>query len=291
MTDLAKQYTSGTSNGMRPGGGGSGGTEQRDQILPSMKLEDTGFLLPNYDLAGNIVTPTEWPGPAISSGDSLQHVFDAGKAILYYSDVIGFGQASSGLTADKPFKKMGINFFMKSALTCSNGARMSTYFQGIPKGDAFGKKIQGVIAALGLPGLQGLAPGMLEDAERALNARPILQSAFGNVYPVCEQVTLPVGDDWGKTEDPVTGDKWVSGKVEIKDGRAYQTRWVQKGSIQDKPVFISRKQWDDTPKTHKLDGTPKQIETEEGFRDLGKLSLLVTIVLACLAVAVTYRGK
>ena len=141
MTDLSKQFASGTSSGVRPGAGGSGGTEKRENILPTMSLEDTGYMLPNYDLAGNIPDPSSYAGPGISSGGSLQHVFDAGRAIVYYSDVIGFGQASSGLTASKPFKKMGINFFMKSALTCSNGARMSTYFQGIPKGDAFGKRI------------------------------------------------------------------------------------------------------------------------------------------------------
>ena len=35
--------------------GGSGGTETRGQILPSMATED--ITLPNYDFAGNIPTP------------------------------------------------------------------------------------------------------------------------------------------------------------------------------------------------------------------------------------------
>ena len=291
MTDLSKQFTSGTSSGVRPGAGGSGGTEKRDNILPTMSLGDTGYMLPNYDLAGNIPDPSSYAGPGISSGGSFQHVFDAGKAIVYYADVIGFGQASSGLTANIPFKKMGLNFFMKSALTCSNGARMSTYFQGIPKGDAFGKKIQGVIQRLGLPGLQGLAPGMIEDAKHALDARPILQSAFGNVYPVCEKVTLPVGDDLGKIKDEETGDVWIPGPVEFNSaGRAYQTRWIQKGSLADKPIYISRKEWEETPKTHNLDGTEKKIVQEE-FENVGKASLLIAIVLLCGAVAVTYNRK
>ena len=291
MSDLSKQFTSGTSSGVRPGAGGSGGTEKRDNMLPTMAVEDTGYLLPNYDLAGNIPDPSSYAGPGISSGGSLQHVFDAGKAIVYYADVIGFGQASSGLTAGIPFKKMGINFFMKSALTCSNGARMSTYFAGIPKGDAFGKKIKGIIQRLGLPGLQGLAPGMLEDAQHALDARPILQSAFGNVYPVCEKVTLPVGDEYGKIKDEDTGDVWIPGPVEFDQlGRALQTRWVQKGSLNDKPVYISRKEWEETPKTHNLDGTEKKI-VEEGFESVGKLSLLLAILFGCMAIAFTYNRK
>jgi len=291
MSDLSKQFTSGTTSGVRPGAGGSGGTEKRENILPTMPVEDTGFMLPNYDLAGNIPDPSSYAGPGISSGGSFQHVFDAGKAIVYYADVIGFGQASSGLTADKPFKKMGINFFIKSALTCSNGARMSTYFEGIPKGDAFGKKIKNVMQRLGLPGLQGLAPGMIEDTKHALDARPILQSAFGNVYPVCEKVTLPVGDDFGKIKDEESGDVWIPGPVEINpNGKAYQTRWIQKGSLDDKPVYISRKEWEETPKTHNLDGTEKE-PVEEGFESVRKLSLLLAIIFGCIAVAFTYNRK
>jgi len=291
MSDLTKNYSGGTTTALRGAtSGGSGGTERRDQILPNVPLEDTGYMLPDYDLAGNIPDPTSYAGPGISSGGSLQHVFDAGKGILYYSDVIGFGQASSGLTADKPFKKMGLNFFLKSALTCSNGAKMSVYFEGIPKGDAFGRKIKTVMANLGLPGLQGLAPGMVEDVEHAMDIRPILQSAFGNVYPECEQVTLPVGDDYGQIQDPETGDVWIKTPVEMKNGRAYQTRWVQKGVTRGgKPVYMSKEQWDATPKTYNLDGTPKIIQ--EDFQTAGKLSLLVAIVLGCVAVAITYSRK
>jgi hypothetical protein len=292
MSDLTKNYSGGTTTAMRgTTSGGSGGTEKRTQILPSVPVEDTGYMLPDYDLAGNIPDPTSYAGPGISSGGSLQHVFDAGRGILYYSDVIAFGQASSGLTSSKPFKKMGLNFFLKSALTCSNGAKMSVYFEGIPKGDAFGKKIKTVLANLGLPGLQGLAPGMLEDVQHAMDVRPILQSAFGNVYPECEQVTLPVGDNYGQTQDPETGDVWIKTPVEMKNGRAHQTRWVQKGVTGGgKPVYITKDQWDATPKTHNLDGTEKKIVQEE-FENVGKASLLIAIVLLCGAVAVTYNRK
>jgi len=134
---------------------------------------------------------------------------------------------------------------------------------------------------------------MLEDTKQALDARPILQSAFGNVYPVCEKVTLGVGDDLGKIRDPETGDLWIPGKVEYDgSGRAVQTRWIQKGSLEDKPVYISRKEWEATPKTQNLDGTDKKLEEEEeGFENVGKATLLLAIVLFCGAVAFTYNRK
>jgi len=270
-------------------GSGSGGTEKRDQILPNVPIDDTGYILPDYDLAGNIFTP---PEIQISSCGSLQCVIDAARGVLYYSDVIGFGEPGSGMTAGLPYKKMGINFFMKSPLICSNGAKMSTYFEGIPKGDALGGKIQRVLAGMGLPGLKGLAPGMLEDVKHGMDVRPVLQSAFGNVYPVCEEVTLPVGDDLGNIKDPDTGAVWIKGDVIRQGGRAYQKRWVQKTNGRGgNPIYVTREEWENAPKTHNLEGTMKKIITEDNFEDVKKTSLLIAIVLLCGAIAFTYNRK
>jgi hypothetical protein len=109
---------------------------------------------------------------------------------------------------------------------------------------------------------------------------PILQAAFGNVYPVCEKQSLPVGDDWGRTTDDITGDVWIEGPLEYRDGRPYQTKWVQakKGSVS---TFISQKEWEATPKTMNPDGSPKP----EGFEDGRKASLLLAVVLFSLAFA------
>jgi hypothetical protein len=90
------------------GTGGSSGTEKRDQVLPNVPIEETGFILPEYDFAGNVIAP-DYIG--VRSGGSLGDVIDAGKGIAYYSDVIGFGEGH-GMTAGMPFFKLGINFFM-----------------------------------------------------------------------------------------------------------------------------------------------------------------------------------
>lgn len=50
-----------------------------------------------------------------------------------------------------------------------------------------------------LPAMRGLAPGIIEDVKWSLDPKPVLQAAFGNVYPVCQKVSLPVGDTKGNT--------------------------------------------------------------------------------------------
>lgn len=260
----------------------SGGTEKRGQILPSTAPEDTGFMLPNYDFAGNLPTPGS-DAVGVKKGGSFSDVYSAAQGVAYYVDTIGFGGSSSSLTRDKKFKKMGINFFMKAGLQCTNGADMWLYFEGIPNGTALGKTIQGALREIGAPELRGLAPGIIEDSKAALDIRPVINAAFGSVYPVCEKQTLPVGDDWGQIQDPKSGDIWVKGDVEYRDGRPYQTRWVQK-EVNGNPVFVTRGEAEATPKTFNPDGTSKA----EGFEDneIGrKASLVLAIALGCMAVA------
>jgi hypothetical protein len=164
---------------------------------------------------------------------------------------------------------------------------MWTYFEGIPKGDALGKTLQTAMSRMGYPQLQGLAPGIIEDTKAALNPRPIVQAAFGNPYPVCEQVTRQVGDDQGNLSD-ADGTKWIQGSVIYENGVPKQTRWVQKVDRKGNPVFITQEEYDATPKTHNPDGTLKKVA---GFEDAGKTSLVVAIVLLCGAFALTYGRK
>lgn len=263
----------------------SGGTETRKQILPTKAPEDTGFILPDYDFAANMPTPKSI---GVERDDTLGSVVNAAKGVMYYADMIGFGQSSSPFTRGMPFRKLGINFFTKTGMTCSNGADMWSYFEGIPKGDALGKTLQNALEEMEYPQLQGLAPGIIEDTKAALNPRPILQAAFGNPYPVCELVTMQVGDDQGNVSDPKDGTQWIYGDVVNNNGVKVQTRWVQKVDRKGKPVFITQAEYDASTKTHNPDGTPK---STAGFEDAGKASLVVAIVLLCGAFALTYGRK
>jgi hypothetical protein len=265
----------------------SGGTETRTQILPAKLPEDTGFVLPNYDFTANLPTPIQ---AGVTNGGSLTDVANAAKGIIYYTDVIGFGESSNRLTRNLPYTHLGINFFMKSGLTCDNGADMWTYFKGIPEGNALGSSVKKAMAEMGLPALRGLAPGMLEDTQAALNVRPLVNAAFGSVYPVCEKKALQVGDERGNIIDPNTGDVWVKGSVEYKNGKAYQTRWTQKMDNKGNPVFIDRGKFDATPKTMNPDGTPVSTSVE-GFEDTRKTSFVLAIVFLCGAFAIMFRKK
>jgi hypothetical protein len=266
-------------------GVGSGGTETRTSLLPTKEPEDTGFILPDYDFAANMPTPKSI---GVKRDDTLGSVVNAAKGVMYYADMIGFGNPSGPFTRGMPFRKLGINFFTKTGMTCSNGADMWTYFEGIPTGDALGVTLQNALKEMEYPELQGLAPGIIEDTKAALNPRPILQAAFGNPYPVCELVTKQVGDDQGNISDPKDGTQWIYGDVVRNNGVPMQTRWVQKLDRKGKPVFITQAEYDASPKTHNPDGSPKKTA---GFEDAGKASLVVAIVLLCGAFALTYGRK
>lgn len=261
----------------------SGGTEKREQILPSTEAEDTGFILPKYDFTANIKRPRQI---GVESGNSLGSVAKAASGVIYYTDVIGFGESSNFMTRGMEFQPLGINFFMKTGLQCSNGADMWTYFEGIPRGDALGKSVTLAMNEMGLPKLKGLGPGIVEDAKSALNIKPVLNAAFGSVYPVCEQKTLPVGDARGNLVDRQTGDVWVKGSVQYKGGLPHQTRWVQKVE-NGKPVFLDRGEFDAAPKIYNPDGTAK---IKEGFQDIRKENVLLAVVFCSLAFAV-YKWK
>jgi hypothetical protein len=254
------------------------GQETRTQILPNAPQEAYKFQQPNYDFAGQLKMPDQ---VGVRRGDGLGDVVNAAKGMLYYSDMIGFGEASTNFTRGMPFQRLGINYFMPSGLKCGNGADMWTYFEGIPRGDAMGQTIKRALEGMGYPQMRGLAPGIVEDSKAALNPMPILQSAFGNVYPVCEKRTLPVGDELGRIRDPNIDAKdpageWVKGDVQVINGRPHQTRWMQKIDAKGNPVFTTQEEFQKTPKTMNPDGTPKAVE---GFEDEGKRTSLLLAIL------------
>jgi hypothetical protein len=256
------------------------GSETRTSILPSMVPSGIGFFGSPYSPANAMLTP---PQIGVKVGNSMGDVINAVKGVGFYSDQIGFGAPSTGLTQGMPLQPLGVNYFMKTGITCSNGADMWQYMKGITEGDALGEKLKNVMAEMGLPPLKGLAPGMIEDAENALNPGPLINSLFGSGYPQCKQVTLPVGDAYGRIADPDTGEVWISNPdTAVNKGNGYvQTYWVQDTDKQGNPINLSRDQWVAAPKTYNPDGTP--IKTQEAFQNIAtKPSTIIVVGILCI---------
>jgi hypothetical protein len=258
------------------------GSEARSSILPSMIPSGIGFFGSPYSPADAMLTPGQI---GVSVGNSMSDVVNAVKGVGFYADQIGFGAPSTGLTQGMPLKPLGVNYFMKTGMTCSNGAEMWHYMQGITQGDALGEKMKKVMAEMGLPPLQGLAPGMIEDAENALNPGPLLNSLFGTGYPQCRQVTMPVGDAYNRIQDPDTGQNWIGDQTGLtwQDGTPMQTRWVQDKDANGNPINLSRDDWVAAPKTFQKDGTPMPATKKEAFQTaLTRPATMITIGVLCL---------
>ncbi len=237
-------------------------------MLPTAKApEEPGFLGPSYDFADNLKIPKQ---VGVNKGDSLNSVIDAVKGAAYYIDMIGFGEPSNQFTrsmGEKP-TPLGVNYFIKTGLRCSNGADMYYYVQGIPKGDALGRRVQYALRESGLPQLRGLAPGILEDAKEALNPVPVINAVLGSGYAKCRKVTLPVGDPKGLIQNPDIpplnpGEKWQKGEVYIKGpivyigGIPHQTRWIQDIDNKGKPIYLTQTDYNAAPKDFCPDGSAK----------------------------------
>ena len=266
------------------------GSETRTSILPSMVPSGIGFFGSPYKPADAMMTP---PQIGVEVGDSMDSVINAVKGVGFYSDQIGFGAPSTGLTQGMPLAPLGVNYFIKTGVSCSNGADMWQYMQGITQGDALGDKLKMVMAEMGLPPLKGLAPGMIEDAENALNPSPLINALFGSGYPQCKQVTMPVGDSYGRIADPDTGEVWISNpETAVNNGNGYvQTYWIQDTDSQGNPVNLTRDQWAAAPKTFNPDGTPAQTQQQEAFESMmtRPSTIIVVGVLCLLALAVVKK--
>ncbi len=235
---------------------GSFGADGRISILPSKDPGDPGFLGPNYDPSDFIPLPGDL---GVKRGSSVNAVLRPLRALSYYADTIGFGEASIGLTRGTgvPVMKYGISYFVPTGMTCDNGAQMFDYVDTIPKGDALGKAVQRGMASSGFPQLRGLAPGIVEDAKAALNPVPIVKSLFGTGYAKCKLAYLPVGDLYGRIGDE--DGPWIMNPETARmglGGRFYQTRWVLDRNI-------TKDEFDAAPKQFEFDGSPRKPVKEE----------------------------
>lgn len=256
------------------------GSEQRTSILPSAIPSELGFFGSPYNPANAMKTP---PQLGIKVGSSISDVAQAVKGVGFYTDQIGFGAPSTGLTQGMPLQPLGVNYFLNTGTICSNGAQMWEYVKGIPDGNALGEGMKQTMAEMGLPPLRGLAPGMIEDVKKALDPSPLIQSVFGSGYPQCRLVNLPVGDAYGRIDDPATGEKWISDPTSatFQDGKWFQKKWMQDTNTKGEPIQLSRDQWVSTPKTYHPDGRPKQ---KEGFETLlTSPGVVIALGLLCIA--------
>lgn len=269
------------------------GLETRTNILPTPSVP--GIFGPDYSVADALPLPGD---VGVRDGGELGDVVDAVKGAAYYIDMIGFGQSSSGLTRDLPVKPLGVRTWIKTGMKCSNGADAWNYVDTVPKGDALGKRVQDGLRSAGLPGMRGMAPGILEDMKSALDPVPIIGAVFGSGFPSCRFEYKPVGDQDGRIQNSATGAYYIENPETViqKDGTSQQGRWVQ-----DK--MLDQASWEKAPKTHCPDGFPKRNHRDndcakelisrqmDGFMDYKKSSvkgsLLGPALVAGLAVAVT----
>lgn len=227
------------------------GLEKRTSILPTPATPSgPGLLGPDYSFADNVPLPGQ---VGVRDGDDLGSVIDSVKAIGYYVDMIGFGEASSGLSrgvgpGGGP-KALGVRTWMKTGMKCSNGAEMWMYLDGVPKGNALGQRISDGLKSAGLPGMRGLAPGIMEDAQSALNPIPIVKTIFGTGFPQCRLETQPVGDQDGNIQNTGTGQYYIQQPETVfqQDGRSVQRRWAYDRDL-------TQDVWNKTSKTHCADG-------------------------------------
>jgi hypothetical protein len=199
------------------------------------------FIGPTYDYSGELKAPSDF-GINMGNGDFTTPA----QGVDYYAGALGYGKSVglSKLNDDmKHQSPMGLNFFLKTGGTCSNGANMyeyvSTVPQGIPGelGDKLAKEMKGIR-------LQGLAPGIVGDAAAALNPAPFFSAVTGSGFARCTQVTEPVGDYNGnlRSKNPNVTRPWIDTskeKITMEKGKRkgirrrreekpYATHWVFK---------------------------------------------------------------
>ena len=228
------------------------GSDNRANVLPVKDASGPGFLGPSYNPADEMLPPA---AVGVKRGGELDDVLGAVKGVIYYGDMMGFGEPSSGFTKGMPgLRPLGVNYYVNSGLICSNGATMWEYVKTIPDGSALGKTVKKAIAEVGLPQLRGMAPGILEDAKSALDPFPVINAVVGSGYPKCKLVKNPVGDFDGKIYN-VDGVLLVDPVgLTQEGGRYYQEHWIQETDRDGWPIQLAYDEWDKAPKTHRENG-------------------------------------
>ena len=252
---------------------------------PNVTANVPGIFGPDYSFTDHVPIPRD---VGVYDGDSVDSIMSAGKAAAFYVDVIGFGAPSTQFSRGFPqLKPLGVNTFVDTGQICSNGARMWEYIEGIPTGNSLGAVTSAAISAAGMPKLRGLAPGILEDVQSALNPVPIVSAVFGTGSPVCTYQAQMVGDQEGAVLNSATGNWYVANPelIYCSDGSAVnkstgkcgggkpmQGRWVKSGTM-------SLNVYNNTTQTHCPNGFAKTNHrdgdclkelqsTTAGFRDL-----------------------
>lgn len=218
--------------------------------LPSLP---SGLLGPQYDYSAEMKTPGDL---GIRMGDgSWSGISNAAAGVNFYGDTLGYGE-STGFAAGAGMTQypMGLRFFVKTGGTCSNGAEMYDYVSTIPNGvqGRLGNEIKQTMGV----NLQGLAPGILEDAATALNPLPMFDAMIGSGFAKCKKISLPVGDIHGNLKPtgaallgpstPQTA--WIDpATVAYQNGKPYQSHWVFDS-------WISADDYYNTPKTNAKEG-------------------------------------
>ncbi len=263
------------------------GNETRKSILPKTDTTKIGYLGPQFDPTDDLLIPSQI---GVRSEGTMDATVDAAKGAAWYADMIGFGAPSSDFTKDmdvKPYP-IGVNYFLRTSQQCSNGADMWQYVEGIPRGDMLGKKITTALQELGYPPMKGMASGMIEDAQSALNPVPLVRAIFGSGYPRCKQVTARVGSSMNKIKND-DGKSYVEEPetVEYKAGVPHQTHWVL-------DEYVDKDEWEKDQKIYERDGTLRTPNSQgEGFRGgSGQLGALGFTAAILLGIAIyTFRGR
>jgi hypothetical protein len=218
----------------------------------STPQDNYGYFGPEYSFADNVPLPGQI---GVRQDPSVGAIIDSVAGVNFYVDTIAFG-GPTFFDSHNPVP-MGIRYFLNSGMRCSNGATMSAYFDGVTKGDLLGDNVANALASAGLPGLKGLAPGMLENARDALDPRPILSAVTASGYPVCQQVQCPVGDIQGNIVNPqdANAQPYIIDPVQYTSGMPYQTRWVQAYDSTGSQIQITKDEFGATPKCYNADGT------------------------------------
>lgn len=142
---------------------------------------------------------------------------------------------------------------------------MYEYISTVPTGNLVGARVTRELNGMGFPKMQGLAPGILEDAMSATNPLPFIQAGKGG-YARCKKLKARVGSNespYIRSRRP-DSENWIKDPVEWVGNIPHQTRWVL-------DQWISQKEWDCTPKT--------EAGTKEGFENQSHSSQITAIVL------------
>jgi hypothetical protein len=171
---------------------------------------------------------------------------------------------------------------------------MWMYLEGISTGNSVGAGLNKGLASSGMPQMRGLAPGIMEDANDALDPNPMMGAVFGTGYPNCKFVMKKVGDQDGKIQNPATGKYYVDdpGSVVYQGGVPMQGRWVHDKDLDMDGYNTVSKDYcpNGYPKTsHKDSDCLKELQSRQipsasasasatGFRNYDKSSRLMDLI-------------